>query len=347
MSIHHRIILFILLAIGATVTVQAQEGERILSFNSDITIHKDASMSVRETIRVVAEGNQIKRGIFRDFPTQYSDRFGNRINVGFQVESVTRDGQTEEFRIESLSNGKRVRIGKGSVFLTPGKYEYTIVYRTTRQLGFFEEHDELYWNVTGTGWDFPIDTATATLHFPETVDTASVRAEGYTGPQGSTSTNYIARIDSNSPTVHFETTRPLERRQGLTIVASWPKGHVIPPSWPRRLLDHVLDNSAIGRVLVGLIVVSSYFLIAWYLIGRDPSKGTIIPRFHPPQGLSPAACRFVYKMGFDNTCFAAAIISLAVKGVFKISKHKNGMVSVSKEHPEGVEVSPGEATLYR
>ena len=54
------------------------QDERILSFHSDITIDEDGSMTVRETIRVRAQGLKIKRGIYRDFPTTYRDRAGKR-----------------------------------------------------------------------------------------------------------------------------------------------------------------------------------------------------------------------------------------------------------------------------
>ena len=42
--------------------------ERILSYHSDIDIAADSSMTVTETIKVAAEGSQIRRGIYRDFP---------------------------------------------------------------------------------------------------------------------------------------------------------------------------------------------------------------------------------------------------------------------------------------
>ena len=39
--------------------LSAGADERILNFNSDITVHQDASMTVRETIRVKSEGDKI------------------------------------------------------------------------------------------------------------------------------------------------------------------------------------------------------------------------------------------------------------------------------------------------
>jgi hypothetical protein len=148
------------------IAVPAQAEERITSFVSDVTVNADASLLVRETIVVAAEGRKIKRGILRDFPTTYTDRTGQRVRVGFAVESVSRDGRAEPYVLEDLSNGTRIRIGEKNVLLEPGLHRYEISYRTTRQIGFFTDFDELYWNVTGNGWTLPILEARAIIQLP-------------------------------------------------------------------------------------------------------------------------------------------------------------------------------------
>ena len=62
--------------------------EKIISFDSEIWIQKNGSLSVRETITVQAEGNQIKRGIYRDFPTVYTSKRGVRTTTTFNVVEV-------------------------------------------------------------------------------------------------------------------------------------------------------------------------------------------------------------------------------------------------------------------
>ena len=91
------IIIVILMAVSFSMELAQAETERILTFSSDITVHPDASMTVTETIRIVALGDQIKRGIYRDFPTKYQDRHGNKFNVDFKVLEVTRDGNFESY----------------------------------------------------------------------------------------------------------------------------------------------------------------------------------------------------------------------------------------------------------
>ena len=77
--------------------------ERILSFDSQITIHSDASMRVVETITVTALGKKIKRGIYRDFPTEYKNKRGDTVTVKFTVEEVLRDGIPEPYHITRRS----------------------------------------------------------------------------------------------------------------------------------------------------------------------------------------------------------------------------------------------------
>jgi hypothetical protein len=164
--------------------IAAASSERILSFSSEITVDPDASMLVTETIKVVSSGDQIKRGIYRDFPTTYQDRAGNTYVVGFAVQAVGRDGTPEAHHTEALSNGFRIYMGRKEVLLPPGEHTYTLSYRTDRQLGFFKDHDELYWNVTGNGWIFPIETASATVLPPPGVPADRIAPRGLHGPHG-------------------------------------------------------------------------------------------------------------------------------------------------------------------
>lgn len=92
----------------ATGPVAAQERERIVEFRSDVVVETDGALTVTETIRMVVAGQQIKRGIIRDFPTRYSGKYGQTVNVGFQLLQVLRNGEAERYRTESVSNGVRI-----------------------------------------------------------------------------------------------------------------------------------------------------------------------------------------------------------------------------------------------
>ena len=315
---------------------QANQGaERILFFHGDIQVHPDASMTVVETITVNSMGNVIKRGIYRDFPTRYKDRYGNNYVVDFSVNEVLRDGKPESYHLEGLSNGTRVYIGRKEVFLNPGTYTYTIRYSTNRQLGFFKDHDELYWNVTGNGWSLPIEKASASLQIPGVNVENLLEIDAYTGFAGDKGKDFVSSTRSPG-TVLFQTKRTLGPSENLTIVVLWPKGYVAEPTAVTKAQSFITDNRGTFLSLLGLCVLFAYYLLVWLRYGKDPSKGTIIPLYEPPERFSPASMRFISSMGFDNKAFAAAIINMAVKGYITIHEEKDEYTLVKMGAGESV-----------
>ncbi len=270
------------LAASAPAAALAQGGERIVQFRSDIVVAPSGAVTVTETIDVIVAGNQIKRGILRDFPTTYKGLHGETVTVGFEVLDVRRDGNAETFKTERRSNGVRVRIGNKDVFIEHGKHRYTIVYRTNRQIGFFEDFDELYWNVTGSDWTFTIERALATLTLPQGAEVLNWAA--YTGRPGERGEDFETAYEPSGPAMALATTRRLEPGEGFTIAVAWPKGFVVEPTASEEAANLLLDNASLAAGLVGLVLLLAYFLIVWGSVGRDPAKGAIVPEYEPPDG---------------------------------------------------------------
>ena len=306
--------------------------ERILDFHSLIEVQPDSSMIVTETIDVRSEGNRILHGIFRDFPTRYKVPRGGEKRVGFDVIDVQRNGRAEPFTREPIFGGVRVKIGDAGTTLVPGQYRYVLRYRTTRQLGRFDKFDELYWNVTGNGWDFVIDRAQAEVRLPKPA-TYGERAV-YTGAAGSTDA-YARVVDEQRGVIRFETTAPLQPRQGLTIAAAWPKGVIAETEESYWLAD--FGPPLVG--IVSLIGLCFFYWHAWRTVGRDPRPGTVVPLFSPNDGLSPPAMRYIWKQGCDNRAFAAALVDLGVRGHLRIVEKDGGFFSSTKRWIEGLRSS--------
>ena len=319
--------------------------ERIIRFHADIEVYSDGSMKVTETITVRAEGRNIKRGIYRDLPTTYEDAVGRRVTVAYTHIGVLRDGAAEPHFQKNLSNGIRIYIGDKNRHLAKGEYTYTLSYRTDRQLGFFEAHDELYWNVTGNGWSFPIDEASATVRLPASVPGAEVRLEAYTGPVGAKGQDFEANLDINSA-AQFRTIRSLAGGEGLSIVVTWPKGHVVEPSTRQRFDWFFADNRGLVAGAAGLVILLLYYALAWSRVGRDPQPGIVIPHYNPPKGYSPASMRYVRRMDYDNRTFSAALINLAVNGHLLIHDDDGDYV-LEKIPGAGGRLAAGESALLR
>jgi uncharacterized protein (TIGR04222 family) len=326
------------------VASPASADERILEYRSDIEVWEDGQLLVTEVIRVRAEGQQIRRGIYRDFPTRYRDSMGNNVIVDFKPLKVSRNGNPEAWHTRELANGVRLYAGSSERLLEPGIQEYELVFTTNRQLGFFRDHDELYFNAVGNGWQFPIDKAAVTVSLPFSIPSSQLSTRLYLGRHGSTGDEAVTQVLGGNR-VRFEAQRPLQPGEGMTIAVGWPKGLLPEPGTAQKIRWFLGDNAAALVLLIGLLLPLGWYAWAWKKVGRDPRKGIIIPRFEPPEGLSPAACRYVKDMSFDRDAFTAALISLAVKRQLMIEEDDKSFALKRITDAPVAKLTPGEKAV--
>ncbi len=292
----------------------AHAEERIDAFDSDIEVQANGDLIVTETITVRAEQRLIQRGIYRDFPLTFTDADGRTRRVSFELLDVQRDSLPEPHVERENADGVRIRIGDEDTLLPVGVHRYRLRYRTGRQLRWFPDHVELNWNVTGNDWQFPIGVATAQVRLPG--NAAPVRWVAWTGRYGEHGTDWRAGPGAGGM-LDFATTRELARGEGFTIVVQLPDGVVTAPTRGQELRWAMLDHGRSLLALAGLLAVLVFYLTAWNAVGRDPPKGTIIPRFHPPEGISPALAAYVRQWGWGHGWreWTATAVSLATKGL--------------------------------
>ncbi|MFZ9027369.1 MAG: DUF2207 domain-containing protein [Crocinitomicaceae bacterium] len=307
------LIIFLICFVGLKASA---EYEHILTYHSDLKVQKSTEVVVTETIKVYAAGYDIKRGIYRELPLSYIYEGGN-YHVGFELLEVLKDGKPEAYHTKWRSNGIAIYIGSEEVFLPEGYYTYTIKYRVDNVLGYFDDRDEFYWNINGAGWDFIIDSVSATVHLPEGAELVAYTA--YTGGYGESGSDYIVHEDGTS--VFFKTTKPLYSRENLTVSVGWSKGAVSYPTGFDKFIHFLKTYAILFAVLVGVVIGFVFNFISWHRYGRDPKPGVIIPRYYAPEGFSPAECAYLDKEGRStNEMFGAQLVGLAVKGVVEIEQ---------------------------
>ncbi|MGH6820781.1 MAG: DUF2207 domain-containing protein, partial [Methylocella sp.] len=156
----------------------------------------------------------------------------------------------------------------------------------------------------------------------------------YTGPEGSTG-NDSRVIAASGAEYRAITMRRLSPYEGFTVAVAWQKGIVTAPGESEKLGWWLSDNAGILALLAGLIVTGLYYVYAWNRVGRDPPRGTIIPLFSPPPGLTPAGARFIWKQRFDDKAFASALVGLAVKGGLRIGDDHGGFAVTKRSIGSG------------
>ncbi|HVW93547.1 MAG TPA: DUF2207 domain-containing protein [Devosia sp.] len=319
--------------------------EEITSFDTRAVLDKTGTLDVTETIDVNAEGDEIRHGIFRDIPTILTNPDGSTLYAAFHVLDVEQDGRKAEYGTEAIANGERIRIGNADSYVSYGPHRYVIRYTMSRQARFFPDHDELFWNATGNYWAFPIVKATAELTLPEGANISKVIA--YVGRPGSQDQGTATRTGANMAS--FSAGRELGSFEGLTFAAAFQKGIVSPPSGAAGGLDWLSDHRAIVLPPVAALLVLGYFFAAWSRVGRDPRKGTVIPLFYPPEGLSPAATQWIERMGFKGNgwnALTADLFNLGVKGLVTVDNSGKSLVVTGTGATPTQPLTPDEQVLY-
>lgn len=291
--------------------------ERILNFHADIDVDKNSKLSITEKIKVHSEGNEIKRGIFRSLPLvrNLNDRTQK---VKYNIISVKKDGVDEDFHEEIEDGYLKIYVGNKDVILSPGDYNYEIKYTTEKQIGFFEKYDELYWNVNGNEWSFPVDSISATVNLPQ--GAGFIQNSCYKGVYGSTSQDCIAKVFSEH-SIEWSA-KNLEPGEGLTIAVGFKKGIMVPPPPPTFL-------EKFGILIAGIIIFLGlllYYYSTWKKYGVDPETPTVYPQFNSPDDLSPASLGYIHNESFKNKYLTAALVNLAIKGYVQIIENEDAGV---------------------
>jgi uncharacterized membrane protein YgcG len=288
--------------------IAAARSFAIERFAVDLDVQPDGSLAVQETLTVTFRGAH--NGLYRTIPVHYV-RQG--LDFALRLDDIHALGEAHQpLRTEVSYPGSYVRI-KAWV---PGAVDATktvrILYRVRRGLLTFDDHDELYWNVTGNEWEVPILEAAATVTLPPGLPANSAQVTAYTGPRGFAGTDYQA---SAGDAIRFRTTRPLRPREGLTIVVGWPPGVVARPAAWQQAWWLVLDNWPFALPVTTLLAMG----LLWRAYGRDPQADhSIKPEYGPPPDLVPAEGGALLDQKAEPSDVIATLVDLAVRGAIAI-----------------------------
>jgi hypothetical protein len=302
-----RALAFFALAWGAPAA--AQRSLAIERF--DATIQVEPTGAIRVTESIVARFTGAWNGIYRAIPVAYRTAQGLNWTLGLELESATDDGG-RPLRVEASRERHYVKYKIWVPGAENARRTVLLRYRATNGLRFFDEHDELYWNVTGDEWDVPIEAATARIELPP--GAAGVRAIAFNGVYGATAQD--AKVEVSGTTVRVAMPHALGYREGLTAVVGWNKGVVAEPGVAARVARALAANWP-------LVIPIPVFFIAfaiWRRRGKDPAARPITVLYEPPRGFTPAEAGVLIDNSADERDITATLVDLAVRGYLRIEE---------------------------
>jgi len=312
-------------------------GENIKSFQSEITINKDGTIGVKESI-IYDFSTLSKHGIYRDIPFIKTNEDGKKFELKLDNVSVTDENGRSYKYVKSWIDEKilRLKIGDADRYVT-GEHQYIISYKVSGALTYYSDHDELYWNVNGNEWTVPTRRTTAAVVFPAEIKTEDIKTACFTGITGSnvSDCNYLI---NDSGQDNIKASQPLSAGEGLTIVIGFPK-NIVAVLEPKEFVS--FWDTWVGKLLIGLmgligliwyVFLPFYIIYRWIRYGRDP-KGTVgltTAWFDPPKTqdgkrfLTPGEVGTLGDETVDMKDISASIVDLARRGYLIIDERKKG-----------------------
>lgn len=308
-------ILLLLLILVFPKVVFAQE--EIKNFDVSVTAHKDGSLTVKEDIEYDF-GAANRHGIFRTIPlvSKVGDLY-RVIEVNFQ--DIERDGKEEKYEVDKHSDQTEVKIGDPDRTIT-GAHNYIIIYTVKNGIGSnYEDHDEIYWNVTGNDWEVPIERASYSVETD--FDARPLESVCYTGQLGAKDQN--CRVNGNQVNI----AGPLEPGGGLTIATKFPVN-----TFPKSVLQKtapVLDRDIVDffKIYIPVVLVLNLllgpYLLIWYFRKKAKTRfGKPSVNFDIPKNISPAEAGIIDNAKLERDDVVATIFDLAIIKYIKIEEFK-------------------------
>jgi hypothetical protein len=311
---------------------QSEPLDRIVSFASDVTLRKDSTLEVREEFVAHSEGDYFRYGMVRDLPIDSEARWDRRLvgayakDTGIRVKilEVSEDGTPVSYEQGSDSAYEQVRIVPWEP-LAPGDHRFVVRYEADGVTQFLADRDQLYWNALGHYWRLPADEVVLRVHLPQEVPAGVITVEAYAGGRGAnleTVWRVGKQVEPRAIADGFEFRMAnLPWAGSLSVSLTWPKGFLTPPALGPLAHD--------GGLLIAPTLLLLYYVVVWLALGRQPQRGAVAIQYQPPQGLSPAAMRYIRTTGCDGRTLAATIAQLAARGCIGIEP-QNGKYKLTR-----------------
>ncbi|MBX9876880.1 MAG: DUF2207 domain-containing protein [Candidatus Obscuribacterales bacterium] len=284
--------------------------EKIQYFETTLRLRKDCSLEINERI-VIDFGNISRAGIYRMIPTRYNS-YGNTFTMDVDIDSVSDQfGDAYPYDVSSQGKDLIIRIGDRDRMVR-GVHTYRIQYTIRRAVNFFSKKPQLYWNLTGNEWPFPIERVKASFYPPPGTSTDGIIATCKKG-SGSGSEQVAVSVLPNGIVITGDNLEPAE---GLVLDAYLPQGLVSPPS-PLNQIVWWFKSWTMAFIIP--IVTFVLLLWQWYLTGgRLEQSKTIVPQRTPPKDLTPAEVGALVHGRYELKDVVSMLFDLACRGHFKI-----------------------------
>jgi len=351
-------IIYLSLFIFFFVTPSALAKEIINHFDSQIIINQDTSLSILEEIDYTTDVS--KHGIYRYIPVSYNQD-GTKVKLPISNIKVT-DESGNKIPYSQTTDNKNITLKIGDEEITfLGEQTYIISYRVQNALRKFDDHDELYWDITGEGWQVDIASTSTTISSPFATIKKVTCLSGNVGGN-----DHLCQSSIEDGNAVFGYDQAISYGDNLTIALSLDQNNQLAfPTQNDQYLSWIKLNWPI--ILIPLPTLILFLL--WYKKGRnieflsanvynlDPNKParhrpinffTRTPFVYQPiEQLSAGEAGALIDGRVDNQDVIAEILELARKKYLKIESIQTKKLFNTKTDYQFIKINNGTKPLTK
>ncbi len=301
--------LVFLVTLGAPGAAQAKDW-RIDRMDVVLDVQKNGDVLVSETVAFTFEGAFSFVGRF--IPTGNLDGIDD---VTVAQDGVTLPRGSGPGTYDTFYEGDNLVV-RLNFALADTSATWTIDYRATGAIHFFDEGDELRWYVFDADTPVPIGAATATVRLPGQVPAAAMTAAIDTGMA------VQREVASPAPSTLYYQADSFPPYTRFWLVAGFPKGTVeFHWTW-KRVAAFMVPK--VGFMLPLLTLLG--MLVVWRRRGRD-DPAAVYAKYvsEAPSSLPPGLAGALIDEKVDVREVVSTIVDLARRGYLEISEEKEGV----------------------
>jgi hypothetical protein len=286
------------------------------TFDTVLGIQRDGSVVVVEKFIVASDAPSLKWSTSTEYRGKWSVHTPRVVTI-LQVTGL--DGTPLKYSLERGLSRLTLAIDSAS------RRDFRIVYSVRNAVEFLHDRDELLWDA-GEGWRGAAESASVYVQVPPEVQSV-FRAQAHLGGHGVLP---LKQTDVGPDRVWFEAPYPLEVRDRLLVGVVLPKGILHEPSLGQRCFWFLGANSI---VLLPLATLAAMFLLRELKRLPEPPETSIVPRYEPPEQMTPAEVGVLLDGRLDPRDVTATLLDLAVRGYIRLERCKPD-AGVLFDHPD-------------
>jgi hypothetical protein len=295
--------------------------EKIKNYEVTVQMNKNGTLTVNEVIDYEFDG-VAKHGIYRDIPLRSKKNGVDIYKSYIKMNSVKRNGISEEYSTKLFDEGIRYRVGSADRFVENGvnRYEFNyVIYNAV-----FEKNGiyQVYFNAIGQFWQVPIEKAAVNIKFANgepVLKNEIKQLDIFTGEYGQSGKDYIENL--NNGTIEIKTNKVLQSYNGLSFRLNLKTDNISLTFLDKlQTLYYAHPLLAVGPVIIIFLVI--YGFMTWYIFGRDVGKKAIVPEFNIPKDISAMYAAYIKGVREPKEILTIGLLSLLSKGYVEADDKK-------------------------